>query len=360
MSTRRIIAIVILNIILLAELCYSLYKASKDPENMTLIFLKIFFFMVIPTFIIGRFVIRRLLSKELKESGETAIPEPVAQQHVYSEALSYEKAQVKEPIRAVDFVQASKRRKLVGIAAAVFLILFMTAVLESCVARIRQPMNALHVLPGASVKINGPLEKKFKVQDLTYVSSSNLIQLSINEIYSGFWFGGTEWSGTLMISPLIEPGEYRLTVFPKEYKSQKPPLFFQIFVHQDQLSLRKSSTSIVRRYIGIAPWWVISFFFFLTGVAFLIVFNLSNKVEQLMAKEGEAEVYWMRTGIMGHEIAFGLGTKNGVKPGDRFILYNEEGRPVGTVEVQKVSETDSVGIVGPDCTVRPGYIIKLR
>lgn len=79
-----------------------------------------------------------------------------------------------------------------------------------------------------------------------------------------------------------------------------------------------------------------------------------------MAKGGEAEVYWVRTGIMGYEIAFGLGTKHGVRIGDRFILYNEEGRPVGAVEVQQASETDSLGIVCIDCAVRPGYIVKLR
>lgn len=358
MSTRQKIAIVIFNIVLVFELCLTMYLCSKDPENLTPIFLKYFFLMMIPTFIVGKFIIKRLRSKEPQDIGITAIPKPDAQPRVYSEDLYYQHAPVKEPIRSVDFVQASKMRKLAGMAAAVFLFLFMTATLESCVARIRQPVNVLHVLPGASMKINGPLEKKFKVEDLTYVSSSNFIQLSINEIYSGFWFGGTEWSGTLTVSHHIEPGEYRLTVFPKVQESQKPPLFFQIFVHRDQLSLRQSSTSMIQRYIGIPSWWVISFFFFLTGLALLTVFHLSKKVERLMAKEGEAEVFWMRTGLVGYEIAFGLGTKHGVKIGDRLPLYNEEGRPAGTVEVQKVSETDSIGIIGFDSAVRPGYIVS--
>lgn len=358
MSTRQKIAIVIFNVVLVFELCLTMYICSKDPENLTSVFLKYFFLMIIPTFIIGRFIIRRLRSREAQETGVTAPPKPDIKPPVYSYERYYHEPD-KGPIQSVDFAQASKRRKLAGRIAAFFIIIMFVALLDSCIARFSQPINVMNVLPGTSVEINGPLEEKIKnVQDLTYVCSSDLIQVSLDKVYSGFWFGGTEWSGTLTISPHIEIGEYRLTVMPKVQTSKKPPVTFLIRVYQDEISYRKSSSSFIRRYTGIYPWWVIAVLFPLTVLSFLTVFYLSRKVERLMAKEGEAEVFWMGTGLTGYEIAFGLGTKHGVKPGDRLTLYNEEGRPVGTVEVQKASETDSTGIVGFDSTVRPGYIVS--
>jgi len=44
-------------------------------------------------------------------------------------------------------------------------------------------------------------EESLSVQELTYSSSSELIQLSIDSIQKGFWFGENMWQGRLTISP---------------------------------------------------------------------------------------------------------------------------------------------------------------
>ena len=79
-----------------------------------------------------------------------------------------------------------------------------------------------------------------------------------------------------------------------------------------------------------------------------------------MVKQGRAEVYRVRGGEGGYEIAFGLGTRHGIQTGACLTLSNERGEPMGTVAVCKVSETDSLATVGLDCTVKPGYIISLK
>ncbi|MDP3028748.1 MAG: hypothetical protein Q8O04_04520, partial [Deltaproteobacteria bacterium] len=117
---------------------------------------------------------------------------------------------------------------------------------------------------------------------------------------------------------------------------------------------------LIRRYLGIPPWWVAVFFLPLTALMFGMVFYLSQKKEHLMAQGGKAEVYRVKKGEAGYEIAFGLGTRHGIQPGDRLILLNESGQPVGTAEVREASETDSVAITGLDCVVKPGYIVSLH
>lgn len=361
MNKRQKIALVVLNVLLVFELCLTMYLAGKDPENLTPIFLKYFFLMIIPTFIVGRIVIRRLRTKELQDTGVTELPKPEIQPIPYHEQSYYE-APVTIPVaQTAKIEQASKRRKLLGKLAALFIVLVLVSLLDSCFARFRQPINVMNVLPGTSMKINGPLDEKVKgVKELTYMSSSDVIQLSLDRVYSGFWFGGVEWSGLLTVSSHAQPGEYRLIVTPKVRTSQKPPVMFLINVHQDNISLRQSSKSFITRHFGISPWWVMALFFSLTVLASLNVFLLSKKIEKLMAKGGQAEVYWMRAGVAGIEVAFGLGKKHGVQPGSRLTLLNEKGKPVGTVVAHTVTETDSVATAGYDSSVRPGYFVSIK
>ena len=64
MNFRQKVAVAILDITVIAELCVSMYLATHDPDNLTPVFLKSFLTMVIPTLLLGRVVIKRLGSKE--------------------------------------------------------------------------------------------------------------------------------------------------------------------------------------------------------------------------------------------------------------------------------------------------------
>jgi hypothetical protein len=59
MNFKQKIAVVVINILILAELALSLYIGSKD-QDMVLTFLKIYVPAVIVTLILGRIFIRRL------------------------------------------------------------------------------------------------------------------------------------------------------------------------------------------------------------------------------------------------------------------------------------------------------------
>jgi hypothetical protein len=59
MNLKQKIALVAINILILAELAFSLYIGSKD-QDMVLTFLKIYVPAVILTLILGRILIRRL------------------------------------------------------------------------------------------------------------------------------------------------------------------------------------------------------------------------------------------------------------------------------------------------------------
>lgn len=68
MNLSQKIAVVTLNLLVLSELSLSLYLAGQNQAELTAIFLKSFFAMAIPTFIIAKVVIRRL-GRKIRDEG---------------------------------------------------------------------------------------------------------------------------------------------------------------------------------------------------------------------------------------------------------------------------------------------------
>jgi hypothetical protein len=64
MNVRQKIAVVVLDIAVLAELFVAMYFASRSGDSYTLIFFKYFFSMLIPTLLIAWIVVKRLKTQE--------------------------------------------------------------------------------------------------------------------------------------------------------------------------------------------------------------------------------------------------------------------------------------------------------
>lgn len=58
------LAVAVLDVAIVTEVCIGIYLGSRDPENLTPVFLKSFFVMAIPTLMVGTIVIRRLRALE--------------------------------------------------------------------------------------------------------------------------------------------------------------------------------------------------------------------------------------------------------------------------------------------------------
>ncbi|MCU0559691.1 MAG: hypothetical protein MUD16_05795 [Desulfobacterales bacterium] len=59
-NPRHWLLAVVMNLLVLAELCVAMYLAAAAPDEFTAVFVKAFFGMLIPTLIAGRFLRRRL------------------------------------------------------------------------------------------------------------------------------------------------------------------------------------------------------------------------------------------------------------------------------------------------------------
>lgn len=63
MNIRQKSTVALVDIMVIVELCMSIYLANRDPENMTLLFLRSFFLMLIPTLIMAGLSLRMLRSR---------------------------------------------------------------------------------------------------------------------------------------------------------------------------------------------------------------------------------------------------------------------------------------------------------
>jgi hypothetical protein len=70
MNIKQKMAVAVIDILILVELCVSMYFAVKNPDNFTSVFFKYFFGMLIPTLIIGKIILKRLGSDETEKNIE--------------------------------------------------------------------------------------------------------------------------------------------------------------------------------------------------------------------------------------------------------------------------------------------------
>lgn len=259
----------------------------------------------------------------------------------------------------IDWEQVNRWRDLASKIGAAFCIIALLALVDGLLVHFREPANVVKVLPGTNVEVNGELtDEAHSIQELTYTSSSGQLSVTFAAIHKGYFLGGDMWRGQLIVGPQIPPGEYSLSVLPKRTVSPRKAPAFRIIVFPDALSLQKSSTSLIRRWFGISAFVVAAGC--LPGIllAFGAVFLLSGKREALLAAGGKAEVYRVTRTEGGYEIHFALGASHGVGPGAKILIYNDEGRQVGTGTVELSNQMKSVAQITADQEIKVGYLVS--
>lgn len=78
-----------------------------------------------------------------------------------------------------------------------------------------------------------------------------------------------------------------------------------------------------------------------------------------MTREVSAEIYMVKKSAQGVIAAFRLGTRHGLKPGTTLNVLNEDGIPVGSVQVVSSSELESEALAGGESGVTLGCRVSL-
>ena len=235
----------------------------------------------------------------------------------------------------------------------------LLGVVDGLVASLRTPTNLVETMPGQIVPVDGPLAQDVRsAQELTAIADSPLLKVTVDEVHRGYFLGGARWRGSLTVSPAAKPGKYAFTVEAKARGASHPELAFRVDLYPDAASIRQVSRSLITQTLGISPYLVAAVAAPWIFVSFGIVFWLSRRCESLLHQLGQAEIYQVRRGEGEYLVAFELGTKDGIRPGDRLQILDDEGQTIGSVEITEATATDAKGSAQADRPLMPGYLVS--
>lgn len=254
--------------------------------------------------------------------------------------------------------QATWWRNTLGRTGALFCILFIAAGLDGLVAQFRTPPHEIRALPGDTIPVNGPCSPDIQdLSQLVYDTSAEGVRLQLEGLHSGFWLGGRMWRGRVVLSQELRPGTYGVMVRSGIDPNEKPFGLFVIQVFSSPDDLQQAARSFILRRFGVSPWIAFLVFISLAVLNFVLTYYVSQRRDEMMADLGQAEVYRVVMGEGCLEVAFGLGSKHGIRSGDIVTLMRPSGERVGTVEVSRVFEADAIGAVARETPVRPGFVV---
>jgi hypothetical protein len=91
-----------------------------------------------------------------------------------------------------------------------------------------------------------------------------------------------------------------------------------------------------------------------------LFFLLGRRIERLLADQGRAEVFLVKSTPGGTALYFGLGRRHGVVAGMRVDIWAESGQPICAAVVQQVDADNAMALAEP-CVKRlpPGALAVL-
>lgn len=70
-----------------------------------------------------------------------------------------------------------------------------------------------------------------------------------------------------------------------------------------------------------------------------------------MERDSSFAIYMVKKTADGLTVFFRAGRRQGIRPGDRLAVLNEEGLPLGEIEVRSCSESDAEGVALGDVLI---------
>lgn len=245
--------------------------------------------------------------------------------------------------------QAQGLRQLIGWLTAALLFTALACLADALAAGFKGETRVLQGIPGSTLPINAPLPPGAEsIKEIRVLGGDDKVTLVPEEVYTGFWLGGTMWRGSVVVSPDASPGTWTLTLEGPPL-AEKPkgmlPVIFTVTVHEDAMAQQKASASFITRHSGYEPFAVSAL---LAGLALpggLAGFLLSRRIEQLLTLEGKAIVYMVKKSEEGTRATFSLGREHGLAPGMDVIFVDQTGQRTGQGHVVESQLTDSTATI---------------
>lgn len=256
----------------------------------------------------------------------------------------------------MNILQAQQLRMILGWLTAALLFACLACLADALAAGFKGETRIFQAIPGATLPVTAHLPPgAATLAETRVVGGDDSVALVAEELFSGFWLGGTMWRGSVIVSPDALPGTWRLTLEgPPLIEKPKGalPITFTITVHPDALAMQQASPSLVMRMSGYEPSMLSLLFFCLALPGGLGGFLLSGRIERLLTLEGKAIVYMVKKSDGDTLISFSLGLEHGLGNGMSIHIVDQTGREVGEARVTESKLQDSTAkLVSGVCAI---------
>lgn len=255
-------------------------------------------------------------------------------------------------------------------AAMAFAFIALLAVVDGLAKGIRDPNDTFRVVAGSETFINGKLDLTLDVDGikshsevsraddlkllndyLRYIASSPEIQIEFLELQ------GSLWRGVVRAPRFTPEGEITFQAYAKGQPPGEKTPHSTLRVFDSEERLRADLPSLVMRYLGVEPWWMLVGSLPLAALFGFLVFRAQSDEEDELIARGVGPIYKLAKRKEGWEVLFGLGERQGVRVGDELCVLAPDGRTVGALKATKVGPTSSHATLDLAMEIGPDYLV---
>lgn len=213
------------------------------------------------------------------------------------------------------------------------------SVLDGMADIVRTPKREIRLYPGMEKPVAGKTEAAIPdMRWLTYETTAPGVSLRFLEAT------GRLWRARIAVEPTTPEGSYTLRVFlhgEKPEEAAENPLY-TLHVLADAQAYHASHRSIVQRHLGVNPWVLAACTFPILVFFLWLSYKASHRSDQELRQHGMAPIYRALENKDGSvTVFFGMGSADGLVPGDTVRIVANDGRVLGVAHVESVTLNDA-------------------
>ena len=266
---------------------------------------------------------------------------------------------------------AVKNKKTFRRFSIAFFIVFLLTLIDMVAFILTDSKTVFKVVAGGETEISGKLTDPIDPNELRPLPDQSggplanrdlnrLLAVSPENRHYAIQFTGVNgriWRGILKTEPFAAPADLAFHVLQTGKAEEPRPIIYHVFIYPDEASYRHSYLSLTKRWTGIDPLWAPLMLLPLGVLIFWIGFRIARQEESDLQAGGVGPIYRLVKQKEHWEVVFGLGSRQGIRPGDTLQVLDSRHRAVGEIVAREVAVDHATATIDLQTPIRADYLI---
>jgi hypothetical protein len=266
---------------------------------------------------------------------------------------------------------AVKNKKAFRRISIAFFVIFSLVLIDMVAFILTDAKTVFKVVAGGETQISGKLTDPIDPNELRPLpdqSGGPLANRDLNRLLAvspenrhyaiqSTGVNGRIWRGILKTEPFSAPADLAFQVLRTGKPKEQRPIIYHVFIYPDEASYRHSYLSLTKRWTGIDPLWAPLMLLPLGVLIFWFGFRIARQEESDLQAGGVGPIYRMVKQKEYWEVIFGLGSQQGIRPGDTLQVIDTQHRAVGEIVAAEVAADHTTAKVDRQAPIRSDYLI---